>query len=54
VLKIAGLPCFTIASSTGSLQKPTSMVMESCQARTFRLNQSTTASRLMMPHAVGM
>ncbi len=45
VLKISGLPKRAIASSTASTQKATSMVIESRQARTLRLNQSTTAVR---------
>ena len=45
VLKISGLPCFASASSTASRQNPTSMVIDSRQARTRRLNQSTTAQR---------
>ena len=45
VLKISGLPKRAIASSTASMQKATSIVIESRQARTLRLNQSTTAVR---------
>ncbi len=45
VLKISGLPCRTRASSTASRQNSTSIVIDSRQARTRRLNQSTTAVR---------
>ncbi len=39
------LPCRAVVSSTASMQKPTSIVIDSRQARTFRLNQSITAVR---------
>jgi hypothetical protein len=45
VLKISGLPCLASASSRASRQNPTSIVIDNRQARTLRLNQSTTAAR---------
>jgi hypothetical protein len=45
VLKISGLPWRQSASSTASTQKAASIVIESRQANTLRLNQSTTAAR---------
>ena len=45
VLKISGLPCLASASSTASRQNSTSIVIDTRQARTRRLNQSTTAAR---------
>ena len=45
VLKISGRPCRASASSTASRQKSTSIVIDNRQARTRRLNQSTTAAR---------
>ena len=45
VLKISGLPCFASASSTASRQNSTSIVIETRQDKTLRLNQSTTAAR---------
>lgn len=50
VLKISGLPKRAMASSTASMQKAVSIVIESRQARTLRLNQSTTAARRQQPH----
>ena len=45
VLKISGRPCRASASSSASRQKSTSMLIDSRQASTRRLNQSTTAVR---------
>src|SRR4029077_7843245 len=45
VLKISGRPYLANASSTASRQNSTSIVIDSRQARTRRLNQSTTAAR---------
>jgi len=45
VLKISGLPCLAIASSTASRQNSTSIVIDTRHDRTRRLNQSTTAAR---------
>jgi hypothetical protein len=45
VLKISGRPCRASASSTASRQKSTSRLIDTRQARTRRLNQSTTAVR---------
>ena len=43
-----------ISCSTDSRQKWTSMVMETFQDNTFRVNQSTTATRQINPWAIGM
>jgi hypothetical protein len=45
VLKISGFSFLERASSSASMQKEASMVIDSFQARTRRLNQSTTAAR---------
>ena len=45
VLKMPGLPCRASASSSASIQKAVSIVIDSRQDRTRRLNQSTTAQR---------
>lgn len=45
VSKISDLPKRAMASSTASMQKALSIVIESRQANTLRLNQSTTAAR---------
>ena len=45
VLKISGLPCLARASSTASMQKSASMVIDSRQLSTRRVCQSTTAAR---------
>jgi hypothetical protein len=42
VLKMSGLPCRASASSSASIQKSALSVIDSRQARTLRLNQSTT------------
>ncbi len=44
VLKVRGMPCRSSAYSTASMQKLTSMLIESRQASTLRLNQSKTAA----------
>jgi len=45
VLKISGRPCRANASSSASRQNSTSMLIDTRQASTRRLNQSTTAVR---------
>ena len=45
VLKISGVPWRASASSRASMQKSADSVIDSRQARTFRLNQSMTAAR---------
>ena len=45
VLKISGLPWRARASSTASMQKSASSVIDTRQARTRRVNQSSTAAR---------
>ncbi len=45
LLKISGLPCLPIASSSASTQKPASIVIDTRCESTRRLNQSTTATR---------
>ena len=45
VLKISGVPYRSRASSSASVQKRASSVFDSCQARTYRLAQSMTATR---------
>ena len=45
VLKMSGLPWRASASSSASMQKSADSVIDSRQARTLRLNQSTTAAR---------
>jgi hypothetical protein len=45
VLNIVGLPNRASASSTTSIQNATSSVIDTRQASTRRLNQSTTAAR---------
>ena len=45
VLKISGFSFPERASSSASMQKEVSMVIDSFQASTRRLNQSTTAAR---------
>ena len=45
VLKISGWPCRSIASRSAAMQKSVSIVIDSRQARTRRLNQSITATR---------
>jgi hypothetical protein len=45
LLKISGLPWRPSASSNTSTQKSADSVIDSRQARTLRLNQSTTAAR---------
>ena len=47
-------PSEASASVTVSMQKPVSRVIESFQAKTFRLNQSMTAARWTKPRAMGM
>src|SRR5208283_5248370 len=54
VLKISGRPYLANASSTASRQNSTSMVIDSRQARTRRLNQSITAARYTKPRAIGI
>jgi hypothetical protein len=44
-LKISGRPCLTIASSSASTQNDASMLIDTRQDRTRRLNQSSTAAR---------
>jgi hypothetical protein len=44
VLKIVGCPKRAIASWSASMQKSASMVLDSRQASTLRLNQSITAT----------
>jgi hypothetical protein len=45
VLKISGLPWRSSASSSALMQKSDDSVIDSRQARTLRLNQSTTAAK---------
>jgi hypothetical protein len=45
VLNISGLPCRANASSTASMQKSASGVIETRQDSTRRVNQSRTAAR---------
>ena len=45
LLKIAGRPWRPSASSRASMQKSAERVIDSRNARTLRLNQSTTAAR---------
>ena len=45
VLKISGAPCLARASSTASMQKSASMLIDTRQDKTRRVNQSITAAR---------
>jgi hypothetical protein len=45
VLKISGLPYLPMASSSASMQKPASIVIDTRWESTRRVNQSTTATR---------
>jgi hypothetical protein len=45
VLKMSGLPCRAKASSTASMQKSVSSVIETRHDRARRLNQSSTTTR---------
>jgi hypothetical protein len=45
VLKISGVPYYAIESSSASVQKEASRVLDSRHARTFRLAQSMIAIR---------
>ena len=54
VFMISGLPWRRIASFRASVHGPVSRVVESRQAKTLRLNQSSTATRLTNPRAIGM
>ena len=54
VLKIPGHPNFTSASSSASMQKRVSSEFDSRQERTFRLHQSSTATRYRCPRRIGM
>ncbi|MNC93821.1 hypothetical protein D3C83_105350 [compost metagenome] len=45
VLKMSGVPCPAIASSTASRQKSTARSIDNRQANTRRLNQSSTTAK---------
>ena len=53
VLKMSGRPCRASASSTASRQTLASIVIETRQDSTRRLNQSSTAARSTKPRAIG-
>jgi hypothetical protein len=53
-LKIYGAPYFAIASSSASTQKSAVMLFDIRQLRTFRLNQSMTATKYTKPRAIGI
>src|SRR5947208_15268855 len=54
VLKVAGLPCFASASCNASTQNAASIVIDTRDDKTRRLNHSSTTARYTKPSAIGI